>query len=111
MSPRSLPGSGSDLKITGTDIRDLGHPIADHHLSAVNQQFILFDYWRILLKRGWVIVCALILSLAGATITTLRTTPLYRAAGDFAGGTLRLDLDATAVRRSRPVQRRASVTP
>jgi polysaccharide biosynthesis transport protein len=83
MNPRSLPGSGSDLKITGTDIRDLAHPIADHHLSAVNQQFILFDYWRILVKRGWVIVCALLLALAGAIISTLRTTPLYRAAGEI----------------------------
>jgi len=83
MNPRSLPGSGSDLKITGTDIRDLAHPIADHHLSAVNQQFILFDYWRILVKRGWVIICALLLSLAGATITTLRTTPLFRASGEI----------------------------
>jgi polysaccharide biosynthesis transport protein len=83
MNSRNLFGPSSELKSTGSDVRDLAHPIADHHLSAVNQQFILFDYWRVLLKRGWVIFGVLIIALAAAVIVSLRMTPLYRAAGEI----------------------------
>lgn len=83
MNQRNLFGPTSELRTTGADVRDLAHPIADHHLSAVNQQFILFDYWRILVKRAWVILGVLVLALAAALIVSLRMTPLYRAAGEI----------------------------
>jgi capsular exopolysaccharide synthesis family protein len=83
MNSRNLFGPSSELKTTASDVRDLAHPVADHHLSAVNQQFILFDYWRVLVKRGWVILCVLMIALAAAVIISLRMTPLYRAAGEI----------------------------
>src|ERR1700736_3095018 len=83
MNSRNLVGPTSEVKAPSSDLRDLHHPIADHHLSSVNQQFILFDYWRVLVKRGWVIVGVLVFALAVAGIISLRTTPLYRAAGEI----------------------------
>ena len=83
MNQRNLIGPTSELSTAGSGGHDLGHPIADHHLSAVNQQFILFDYWRVLVKRAWVIVGVLVLASAAAVIVSLRTTPLYRAIGEI----------------------------
>jgi succinoglycan biosynthesis transport protein ExoP len=83
MNSRNLLGPTFELKPTGSGARDLDHPIADHHLSAVNQQFILFDYWRVLVKRGWVILGVLLIALAAAVLISLRMTPLYRAAGEI----------------------------
>jgi polysaccharide biosynthesis transport protein len=83
MNSRNLVGPTSEVKAPSSDLRDLRHPIADHHLSSVNQQFILFDYWRVLVKRGWVIVGVLVFALAAAGMISLRTTPLYRAAGEI----------------------------
>src|ERR1700730_343867 len=83
MNSRNLIGPTAELRTTGSDVRDLGHPVADHHLSAVNQQFILFDYWRVFVKRARAILGVLILALAGAALVSLRTTPLYRAAGEI----------------------------
>jgi succinoglycan biosynthesis transport protein ExoP len=83
MNSRNLIGLSSELKSTVSDVRDLAHPIADHHLSAVNQQFILFDYWRVLLKRRWVILGVLAIALTAAVLISLRMTPLYRAVGEI----------------------------
>lgn len=82
MNPHNLLGPGSDLS-RRSDVRDLSHPIADHHLSAVNQQFMLFDYWRILVKRRWVILGVLVVMLAGAAIYSLHATRIYRATGEI----------------------------
>jgi len=44
---------------------------------------ILMDYWRILLKRRWVVLVSLAFMLVAATFISLRTTPMYRAVGQI----------------------------
>jgi succinoglycan biosynthesis transport protein ExoP len=83
MDSRNLLGGTSELRRSGTDILDLAPTIADHQLSSDNQQFFLLDYCQVLLKRRWAIMGVLTFALAAAVIVSLRTAPMYRAAGQI----------------------------
>ena len=83
MNSRNLLGGSVELGRTEREILDLAPPTADHQLSFGNQQFFLLDYWRLLLKRLWLILGVIAFALAAAIIVSLRTTPMYRAAGQI----------------------------
>jgi len=83
MNSRNLLGGSVELGRTEREILDLAPPTADHQLSFGNQQFFLLDYWRLLLKRLWLILGVIASALAAAIIVSLRTTPMYRAAGQI----------------------------
>ena len=83
MNSRNLVDGTSELSQTGSEILDLAPTTADHQFSSDNQQFFLLDYWRVLLKRRWVILGVLTFVFAAAIIVSLRTAPMYRAAGQI----------------------------
>jgi capsular exopolysaccharide synthesis family protein len=83
MNSRNLLNATSELKPAGPEIRELAQPAPDHQLSFDNQQFFLLDYWRVLVKRRWVILGSLTFGLTAAVIVSLRTTPMYRAEGQI----------------------------
>ncbi len=83
MNSRNLLGETSELRRTGPEILDLAPTIAAHQLSSENQEFFLLDYWRVLVKRFLVILGLLAFMLAASVVVSLRTTPMYRAAGQI----------------------------
>src|SRR5437762_3013894 len=83
MNSRNLLGGISELRRTGPETLDLVPTSADHQLYYDNQQFFLLDYWKVLLKRRWVILCVLAFALAAAVIVSLHTAPMYRAVGQI----------------------------
>ncbi|HXY15207.1 MAG TPA: polysaccharide biosynthesis tyrosine autokinase [Terriglobales bacterium] len=48
------------------------------------QESAVREYMRILLKRKWLVVCSVLLVVAVVGISTLRSTPIYDAAGSIA---------------------------
>ena len=83
MTSRNLLGATSELRPTGPEILDVDAPATDYQTFSDNQQSRLLDYWRVLVKRVWVILGTLAFMLAGAVIVSLRTTPMYRAEGQI----------------------------
>jgi polysaccharide biosynthesis transport protein len=82
MNSRNLPVGTSELSATGPQSFDsLQTTVFDH--SSSTQQLFLLDYWRVLVKRVWVILSVLTFMLAASVIVSLRTTPMYRAAGQI----------------------------
>src|ERR1700736_5342346 len=81
MTLRNVLGATSELRPTGPEILDIDAPATDYQTFSNNQQFRLLDYWRVLVKRVWVIVGALAFMLAAAVIVSLRTTPMYPGEG------------------------------
>jgi succinoglycan biosynthesis transport protein ExoP len=83
MNSRNLLGATSDLGPIGPEVLDPTQPTANQQFAFDNQQFFLLDYWRVLVKRRWVILGSLVFVLAAAVVVSLRTTPMYRAAGQI----------------------------
>jgi polysaccharide biosynthesis transport protein len=83
MNSRNLSGAPSDPKPIGHEVLDLTKPAANQELASDNQQFFLLDYWRVLVKRRWVILGSLAFTLVAAVVVSLHTTPMYRAAGQI----------------------------
>ena len=83
MTLRNLIGGASELRPTGPAILDIAAPATDYQTFSNNQLFRLLDYWRVLVKRVWVILGTLAFTLAGAVIVSLHTTPMYRAEGQI----------------------------
>src|ERR1700680_3572152 len=83
MTSRNLLGPTSELRPTAPEILDIAAPATDYQTFSNHQQFRLLDYWRVLVKRVWVILGTLAFMLAGAVIVSLRTTPMYRAEGQI----------------------------
>ncbi|HYX69231.1 MAG TPA: GNVR domain-containing protein, partial [Terriglobales bacterium] len=48
------------------------------------EEATLGEYWRILVKRKWTVVAALLVVMTLATVVSLRTTPMYMAMGKIA---------------------------
>lgn len=48
------------------------------------QDSVLREYLRVLIKRKWVIISTLAVVFGAVAIATLRTTPIYEAAGSIA---------------------------
>src|ERR1700694_245707 len=83
MNSRNLLGGTSDLRPFPPEDLDLTQSTANQQLASGNQQFFLLDYWRVLVKRLWVILGSLALMLVAAVVVSLHTTPMYRAAGQI----------------------------
>jgi capsular exopolysaccharide synthesis family protein len=83
MNLRNQLGATSELRPTAPEILELAAPAADYQTFSNNPQFRLLDYWRVLVKRVWVILGALAFMLAGSVLVSLRTTPMYRAEGQI----------------------------
>jgi succinoglycan biosynthesis transport protein ExoP len=83
LSSRNLLGATSDPKPIGPEVLDLTQPTANQHFASDNQQFFLLDYWRLLVKRRWVILGTLAFMLVAAVVVSLHTTSMYRAAGQI----------------------------
>jgi polysaccharide biosynthesis transport protein len=83
MNSRNLLGGTSELRRVGPDILDLAPTTSDQQLSSENQDFFLLAYWRVLIKRLFVILGLLAFMLAASVVVSLRTTPMYRAAGQI----------------------------
>src|ERR1700694_5898757 len=83
MNSRNLSDATSNLGQIGPEVLDLTQPTANQQFASDNQQFFLLDYWRVLVKRRWVIVGSLAFVLAAAVVVSLHTTPMYRAAGQI----------------------------
>jgi polysaccharide biosynthesis transport protein len=83
VNSRNLLVGTSELSPTGPENLNWAQTTAYDHLSSGNQQFFLLDYWRVLVKRLWVILGVLAFMLAASVIVSLRTTPMYRAAGQI----------------------------
>ena len=49
-----------------------------------SQDSVLREYLRVLIKRKWVVVSSLAIIFAAVAIATLRSTPIYDAAGSIA---------------------------
>src|ERR1700731_2824666 len=81
-SKNVLPGT-SELKLAGPQSVDLSQTIPYHHFSSESQQFVLLDYWRVIVGRRWLILGSLVFMLAAAVLASLRTTPIYRAVGQI----------------------------
>ena len=82
MTSRYLLGQKAESNPERSEIRDLSDPVADD-LSSVGPQFMLFDYWRVLVKHRWVFFSAVVFMLAAAALVSLRSTPMYRATGQI----------------------------
>src|SRR6266540_24168 len=50
------------------------------------QELTLADYWRILLKRKWVVVASLLITMTLVVIVSLRVTPMYTAVAKISIG-------------------------
>jgi len=48
------------------------------------QDSLLREYWRVLLKRKWIVIGSLAMIVGVVTISTLRSTPVYDAVGSIA---------------------------
>src|SRR5438445_9924520 len=82
MNSKNFLNGTSDLRPAEPQTIEFG-PTAIHHLSSGNQPLFLLDYWRVLVKRRWVILGALGFMLAAAILVSLRTTRMYQAAGQI----------------------------
>jgi capsular exopolysaccharide synthesis family protein len=83
VNSRDMPGASSEMRPTGPEILRLAQPVSDLQLSSENQQFFLWEYWQVLVKRLWVILGSLTFMLAAAVIVSLHMTPMYRAEGQI----------------------------
>ncbi len=72
LRPVSLVPAGQENAIDGRRL------MAPPHSDVISTMTII-DYWRILLKRAWLIITATIIALAASIIITARTTPIYEA--------------------------------
>ena len=59
--------------------RQLGIELRDSSAEAEGEAVDLMRYWRILVKRRWTVLGALVIALAYALVSSLLTTPIYRA--------------------------------
>jgi polysaccharide biosynthesis transport protein len=62
----------------------LGRQLAMMQSATAAQDSILRDYFRILIKRVWVVVGTLLVVFGATLIATLRSTPIYDAKGSIA---------------------------
>ena len=85
--------SGPLTPLNGHIFRDFrtAPPVELHRDAAVSgyptinaQDSVLREYFRILIKRKWVIVSSVVLIVGVVTISTLRSTPIYDAVGSIA---------------------------
>ncbi|HXS78322.1 MAG TPA: Wzz/FepE/Etk N-terminal domain-containing protein, partial [Terracidiphilus sp.] len=58
--------------------------LAGIHPAASNQDSILRDYLRVLIKRIWVVLGTLAIIFGATLIASLRATPIYDAVGSIA---------------------------
>jgi polysaccharide biosynthesis transport protein len=61
-----------------------GHPAASAYLTVSTQDSLLREYFRVLVKRKWVVITSLVLIVGVVTVSTLRSTPIYDAVGSIA---------------------------
>jgi capsular exopolysaccharide synthesis family protein len=79
--------SSSDLIRANQDLQrfeneELTQPAISYRTPpVVPQEFTLWDYWRVLLKRKWTVVGTLIVVVTLVGVATLRMTPIYDAVG------------------------------
>jgi polysaccharide biosynthesis transport protein len=61
-----------------------GRNLAISHSALVNNDSILRDYLRVLIKRKWIVLGCIGIIFGASVIATLRTTPIYDAVGSIA---------------------------
>jgi succinoglycan biosynthesis transport protein ExoP len=83
MNSKNVLRGTSELKLGEPQSVDLDQSVPYHHFSSQSQQLVLLDYWQVLVKRRWMILGSLVFTLAAAVLVSLRTTPMYQAAGQI----------------------------
>ena len=64
---------------------ELGPPLPyNPYIPGAPEEASLGEYWRVLVKRKWTIIAALLVVMTLATVISLRTTPMYMAVGKIA---------------------------
>ena len=61
-----------------------GRNLAINHSALANNDSILRDYLRVLIKRKWIVLGCVGIIFGASVIATLRTTPIYDAVGSIA---------------------------
>ncbi len=74
----SEPGKVSALAIARRN-QQLSIDLRNPEPEEDEEDFHLLDYWRILVKRKWTVLAATALVLVIGLVSTLMTTPIYRA--------------------------------
>src|ERR1051325_6147309 len=80
LAPRDASQTGGNLE------RPYIVPDMSAMSSGPQANVTLADYWRILLKRKWVVIATAVVVFTLTTIYTLRTTPIYEAVGRISIG-------------------------
>jgi polysaccharide biosynthesis transport protein len=83
MDSRNLFATTSEQRLSSSEIIDLAQPTFNSQQSSHEQQYFLLDYWRVLVKRRWVVLGTLVFMLAAAVIISLHATPTFRAQGQI----------------------------
>jgi polysaccharide biosynthesis transport protein len=79
-----IPANGRTLhEIPSPYAIDLGRQLEAHAYPPV-QESPLRDYLRVLIKRKWVVIACLVVIFLAVAIASLRSTPIYEAAGSIA---------------------------
>jgi len=81
--PGFSPNSTS-LRETSPVPMQLGRQLALMQSATTAQDSILRDYFRVLIKRVWVVLGTLLIIFGATLIATLRSTPIYDAKGSIA---------------------------
>ena len=81
--PGFSPNSTS-LRETSSIPMQLGRQLALMQSATTAQDSLLRDYFRVLIKRVWVVLGTLLIVFGATLIATLRSTPIYDAKGSIA---------------------------
>lgn len=77
--PAPSPASGRRALAQPGNSRSLGLDLFEDRQDEDSDQIDLLKYWRVLVKRRWLVLSVLAASTAMALLSTLTTTPMYRA--------------------------------
>src|SRR5882672_7324401 len=80
-----IPANGQTLREIQAFPIEMNRQITPTVYSPLpSQDSVLREYLRVLIKRRWVIISTLAVVFGAVAIATLRTTPIYEAAGSIA---------------------------
>lgn len=77
--PAPAPALGRQGLAHPRDHRSLGLDLFEDRQEEDSDQIDLLKYWRVLVKRRWLVLSVLVATAALALLSTLMTTPMYRA--------------------------------
>src|ERR1700742_5245005 len=80
-----IPSNGQFLREPqGPYPLEFNRPSSPYVAVPAQQDSVLREYLRVLIKRKWIVVCSVALIFSLVAIATLRTTRIYEASGSIA---------------------------